>query len=391
MDLFAKRRQKHNINSATDPGIGLIAAERPKETPLFSPPPPPAEDRASYDRIRTAVPIVDAAIMKIIRLTGGFKLISSDPRCQKRLDAFLESVPVGITGNSIGFFADSFLDSLLTYGSAVAEIVIDTKARAISGLYIGDVTKLELIPGKSPLDRNYAVHSPDGKLTPVTHPERILYACLPGGKSILRGLAPLCGILTRIYECVGQNFDRAGNVRYAVTYRPSPDGTDIACAHDRAARIAREWSDGINSARYGRVKDFIAVGDVDIKVIGADGCMPDTEVPVRQLLEQILSKLSVPPFLLGLSWSTTERMSAQQADILTSELEYYRRVLTPVLTYIGDAYLCLLGSDATCTAEWDNINLQDEEALADARLKNAEAAETELRTERERNRTEETE
>lgn len=35
--------------------------------------------------------------------------------------------------------------------------------------------------------------------------------------------------------------------------------------------------------------------------------------------------------MLSLSWSSTERMSSQQADVLTSELEAYRRLLTPVI------------------------------------------------------------
>ncbi len=118
---------------------------------------------------------------------------------------------------------------------------------------------------------------------------------------------------------------------------------------------------------------------MDIKVIGAENQLFDTNVPVRQLLEQIVAKLSIPPFLLGLSWNTTERMSSQQADILTSELEYYRRLLTPVLREIGCAYLLSQGIDAECSVEWDNINLQDESALAEARLKNAQAAEIEAR------------
>ena len=33
-------------------------------------------------------------------------------------------------------------------------------------------------------------------------------------------------------------------------------------------------------------------------------------------LEQLVTKTGLPPFLLGLNWSTTERMSTQQADIL---------------------------------------------------------------------------
>ena len=186
------------------------------------------------------------------------------------------------------------------------------------------------------------------------------------------------GVLLRIYQCIGQNFDRAGNIRYAVTYKPKENG-DFAYSKERAMQIAKEWADGMNSSKYGHVKDFVAVGDIDIKVIGADNQLFDTNVPVRQILEQIVSKLSIPPFLLGLSWSTTERMSSQQADILTSELEYYRRLITPILCEIGDSYLCSVGADAVCSVEWENINLQDEESLAEARLKNAQAAEIEAR------------
>ena len=126
------------------------------------------------------------------------------------------------------------------------------------------------------------------------------------------------------------------------------------------------------SAR-GEVRDFISSGNVEIKVIGADSPLLDTEIPVRQLLEQIIAKLGIPPFLLGLSWSSTERMSQQQSDILTSELEYYRRILTPVIKKICTCFLRMNGSLGNVFVEWENINLQDEVELANARLVNAQA------------------
>ena len=157
------------------------------------------------------------------------------------------------------------------------------------------------------------------------------------------------------------------------------DPAEQAYAGDRARQIAKEWSEGMRAGAHGEVRDFICAGDVEIKVIGADNPLLDTEVPVRQLLEQLVAKLSIPPFLLGLNWSTTERMSAQQADLLTSELEYYRRLLTPVLIRIATAFLRLSGSDSRVTVEWSNINLQDETELAQARLHNAQAQEIEQR------------
>lgn len=332
-----------------------------------------------YDRLRYAVPVLDAAIMKIVRLTGGFRVICSDERYQEALDSFLEAVPVGLTGRSIGTFADNFLDSLLTYGSAVGEIVINDAENRIAGLWNGDISKIRVSSGNNPFARVFTVKNNDNSRKTVSHPERILYASLIGGHSLLRGLPALSSILMRIFECIGQNFDRAGNVRYAITYKPSSDSGDMVYSRERAQQIAREWADGMNSSRYGQVKDFVAVGDVDIKVIGAENQLFDTNVPVRQLLEQLIAKLSIPPFLLGLSWSSTERMSSQQADILTSELEYFRRLLTPVINDIGVAFLCSIGSDAVCRVEWDNINLQDESVLAETRLKNAQAMEIEMR------------
>lgn len=124
----------------------------------------------------------------------------------------------------------------------------------------------------------------------------------------------------------------------------------------------------------GEVRDFVAVGDVQIRVIGADNQYIDTQVPVRQLLEQIVAKTGLPPFLLGLSWSTTERMSRQQADILTTELESYRSILTPVAEKICRMVLDLAGIPGKAEILWDSISLQDETEEAGARYTNARAA-----------------
>ena len=373
MKLFRKRQ----VTKAARPE--LISAQRSGDRRLTLPPAIEPAEKELYDRLRYAVPVIDAALMKIIRLTGGFRVICSDETLQSSLDRFLENVPVGISGKSVSCFADNFLDSILTYGSAVGEIVTDSENQRIAGLWIGDVSAVRITPGADPFARNYSVRMPDGSMRRVARPENILFASLTGGRSLLRGLPALSSILLRIYECIGQNYDRAGNVRYAVTYKPPSGSDDFVYSRERAQQIAREWADGMSSARCGQVKDFVAVGDVDIKVIGADNQLFDTNVPVRQLLEQLIAKLSIPPFLLGLNWSSTERMSSQQADILTSELEYYRRLISPVLCSIAEAYLSSVGSDAECRVEWDNINLQDETSLAESRLKNAQAREIEMR------------
>ena len=339
-------------------------------------PPCPNQEWQLYDALRYAVPVVDAALRKIVRLTGGFHLETDDPDAQKLLDRFADNVPVNGAGISLQLFADQMLDSLLTYGNAVGEMLTDANGMPHALL----TAHPDVIRIRPHADGSCVMlrHLQDGSEHPLTAPERILFAALdpPAGAvygvSVLRGLPAVADILLRIYDCIGKNYTRAGNVRYAVTYQP--DGNAAAFAKEHAREIADAWQDGIRAAEYGEVQDFVAVGNVDIKVIGAENQLFDTNVPVRQLLEQIVSKLSIPPFLLGFSWATTERMSAQQADILTSELDYFRRILTPLLRKIGGALLRGAGFDCTPDVVWDTINLQDETELADARLKSAQAA-----------------
>ena len=163
------------------------------------------------------------------------------------------------------------------------------------------------------------------------------------------------------------NWERLGNVRFAVIYKPEGDGLDRAWAQERSQCLAREWSAAMQAGKQGSVRDFVAVGDVDIKVIGADNQVLDSEVPVRQILEQLIARTGIPPFLLGLSWSSTERMSAQQADMMTSEITAIRRGLAPVVERVCELWLRLHGYDEPVEVDWEDINLQDlvEEARAE--------------------------
>jgi hypothetical protein len=129
----------------------------------------------------------------------------------------------------------------------------------------------------------------------------------------------------------------------------------------------------MEESKNGTVRDFVAVGDVEIKVIGDTAPILDSQVPVRQILEQLIAKTGLPPFLLGLSWSTTERMSAQQADILTTELWALRRSVEPVIAKVCRTFLRLEGLDDRMEVIWDEISLQDMTEQARAELYKAQA------------------
>ena len=331
-------------------------------------------ERNLYKTLKDTVPVIDAAIYKIIRLMGDFEIKTGSDTLDTEINKFLKNIRVNACETGISSFLSCYLEQMLVYGTAVGEIVLDRKHKHISALYNASLDDVQLISDGNPLDIKICTQNSDGSLSPVKYPSLVLCnSIMPEpshiyGTSILKSLPFIGDILMKIFTAVGTNWDRVGNVRFAVSYKPNEN--ERAFSKDRAKTIAEEWSKAMKSTSP---KDFITVGDVSIKVIGAENQIPDSNIPVRQLLEQIVAKLSIPPFLLGFSWSTTERMSTQQADILTSELEYYRCILNSTIQKICDIYFRLNGIQTDFEIVWDNINLQDEVELARARLLNAQA------------------
>ena len=334
-----------------------------------------------YQELREAIPVLDAAVGKLVRLSGGFQAKCRNDAAQVRMEEFLRTVPCGRGQYGINNFLAGFLDSLLTYGRAVGEMVVaGGKLRAVCW---GDVNTLEIQVGANPLEMELWGPDERGMMRPLPYQHLLLFTTMnpepanPYGVSMFRGMPFLAEILMNIYQTIGTNWERAGNVRYSVICKGGEE-LDPAVAQERGKQVAQEWSRAMEAGKNGTVRDFVAVGDVEIKVIGGENPILDSEVPVRQILEQLVSKTGLPPFLLGLNWSTTERMSAQQADILTSELWAIRRTVQPTIEKICRTFLALEGLDNRVEIQWDDISLQDitEEAKAD--LYRAQAAKYEF-------------
>lgn len=337
------------------------------------------KEEAIYQQLREAVPVLDAAVGKLVRLSGGFSAVCKNPQAQKALDAFLKSMPCGYGQIGIDSFLSCYVDSLLTYGRAVGEMVV-SDGRVV-GLCWGDVTALDVCEGANPME--IVLWGPDsnGRMHPLPYPHLLLFTTLnpepkhPYGVSLFRGMPFLADILMKIYNTVGINWERAGNVRYSVVYK-NGENMDPATAQERVKHMAAEWSKAMEDSKNGTVRDFVAMGDVQIQVIGGEAPILDSQVPVRQILEQLVAKTGLPPFLLGLNWSTTERMSTQQADILTSEIWALRRTVEPALRKICRTFLAFEGLDDRVEILWNDISLQDitQEAQADLYRAQAEKA-----------------
>ena len=329
-----------------------------------------------YREVREAVPVLDAAVGKLIRLSGGIRVKCRSAAAQEKLNGFLQSVPCG--HGQVGFdsFLSGYMDSLLTYGRAVGEMVVS--GGKLQAVCWGDVTRLEVCEGENPLDMVICGPDSHGRMQPLPYQHLLVFTALhpepahPYGVSIFRGMPFLADILMKIYAAIGSNWERSGNVRYSVICKPGED-MDPVTVRERGEQMAKEWAKAMEDGKNGTVRDFVAVGDVQISVIGGEAPILNSEIPVRQLLEQLVAKTGLPPFLLGLNWSTTERMSTQQADILTSELWALRRTVEPAIKKICQMYLALEGLDNRVELCWDDISLQDITEQSKAELYRAQA------------------
>ena len=329
-----------------------------------------------YRELREALPVLDAAVGKMVRLCGGFQPKCRNPEAQERLETFLKTVPCGRGQVGMDSFLSGYLDSLLTYGRAVGEMVVaGGRLRAVCW---GDVTALEAQEGENPLETVLWGRDEHGLLRPLPYQHLLLFTTMnpepahPYGVSLFRGMPFLAEILVKIYNTIGINWEHAGNIRYSVVCKGG-ENLDPTVAQERGRQVAQQWARAMEDSKNGTVRDFVAVGDVEIKVIGGEAPILDSQIPVRQILEQLVAKTGLPPFLLGLSWSTTERMSVQQADLLTSELWALRRMVEPAMEKVCRTFLALEGLDDRFQIIWDDISLQDITQEAQAQLYQAQA------------------
>ena len=358
----------------TAAGCATQLRSRPEGAFLLGQGQTPLGEAQMYRAMREAVPILDAAIGKLVRLTGGFTAACADKQAERELRKFLLTAPIGRGQYGVECFLEAYLDSLLTYGRAIGEMVV-SQGKLVAVCW-GDVTRVHVQQSDSPLELTLGTYE-KGQFRAFPQQKLLLFSTWnpdaenPYGASLLRSMPFLTDVLMKIYKTIGINWERAGNVRYSVVYRPKDERAESSAA---AEQMAREWTAAMQDGRSGAVRDFVAVGDVEIKVIGADGKILDSETPVRQILEQLVAKTGLPPFMLGLSWASTERMSKQQADLLTSELWAIRRCVQPVLQRICGMWLRLNGYGCEAEIVWDDISLQDivEEARAELYRQQAE-------------------
>ena len=198
--------------------------------PAFPGLPLGAGERQLYKALRESVPIIDAALYKLRRLLGDFTVTCRDPAAQAGLEDFLAKVQVNAAGAGIGEFVGVYFEDLLTYGNAVGEMVL--QGEHIGALYNAGLDQLDL-EEDGPLGVKVYARDAQGRRE-CPYPQLLLVSALnpeagrPWGVSVLRGLPFVSQVLLQVYHTLGVNWERLGNVKFAVTCKPDGLGGMLA-------------------------------------------------------------------------------------------------------------------------------------------------------------------
>lgn len=345
---------------------------------------PDPVDLALYDALVAGIPFLDVALRKLARMIVPFEVTCDNEATKEALEDWLGGVRVGYLNTGFMGFARRHVRQVLQYGKSAGEIALTESRRDIAGLFVVDAKSVRLVPRNGPDGRieDLLLGQVDKYGTINTFPQQDLFvytsfngeADNPHGISILRSVPFLSDIVLRMENALRQKWQRHGAPSFLVQYE-APESAPESTLGEARASMTNEWVDGMR-ARWDNegIIDFFGAtpGKISVQAI-SDGQELQFVEPFRALMEQIVSVTELAPFMLGLQWSTTERLSQQQADAIIGCVDDYRTELEPDFLHILNWAQRMMGLAGTVGLEWADVNLQDRVETARADLVEAQA------------------
>lgn len=384
---FGGKAASKPAETATPPPVA--ASTRTYADPWgFQPEIPAPVDYAIYDAVVQAIPFLDVALRKLTRMVSGFEVTSDNEATAATLNEWLKIVPVNSIFKGFQSFAQPHIRQCLQYGKSAGEIALTESKREIGGLFVIGTQQLCLIPDKETGGIILGERNMLGQVVPYEAQDLFVYSAWgkegdsPHGSSLLRSVPWIADIVLRMELAIRQKWQRHGAPSFLVAYEAVsnvaiPDATLTAIKN----ALAAEWEKAMKARWRGEgIVDFFMASQGKVSATPIDSSSElNFQEPYRALVEQIVSTTELAPFMLGLQWSTTERLSQQQADAIIGCVGAMREELEPDFLHILGWQQRLSNLRGTIGVKWADVNLQDRTETATADLTNAQAQK--LRTE----------
>ena len=368
-----------------------------------------------YEALRESISIIDVGIHRLVTLDGIVRFRGKDKKLVQELEDWASEVQVNDMQKGLQSFINNFSNETYEQGFSISEFVVTPS--------MDDIVRLNVADSKDILFRRAADGTLEVWYRGRSHPaktrnwddlmeavlsnslsaqevasrlnahgytqlttDNLLYYSIdnenhnPYGTSMLRSTEFVSKVLLTIENSVLNTWDRFGDPSYCVKYKTSRRDLGEETLEGRRKKIEQTFQEVIKSKRAGRSGDFIAALDKDsdilIEIIGHDNQVLEVEAPARFIVEQIVARFKLPPWLLGLHWSTTERLAKFEAEILLQEAKTRAANKLPVVERLIRTLLKLRGVNWK-RGDWEVYfefpNLHDLVAQAQARFLNAQA------------------
>jgi len=361
-----------------------------------------------YEAIREAVPVVDAAINRLVTLDGIVRVEGDNETLVSGIEDWMFNVQVGDMQHGFQAFYAGQGNELYEQGFSIGEAVLNSAKNTVARLNVADskgVYFRRVEPGK--LDVYYRDPAPVRNRNDGTdNVERVLRnnyqttvdlqayldksgfvklrsdsivyaglnneACNAYGVSLLRSMEFVTKILLTIDNATLQTWQRFGSPSFDVQYK-----TKSKISAEELEKRRKTISDNLKAAMDvkgdGNTTDLItALGINDelvINVLGAGGDVLEIEQSAKHILEQIVAKTGLPPWILGYVWGTAERLALKQAELLLQESKTRFELRRPGLEKIVAMHLRASGVTWN-KGDWKLVqelpNMQDILAMAQA-------------------------
>lgn len=326
---------------------------------------PQDENLRILAELRRQIPLLDRAV-KLLKALVGVPTVEAEPDVKADLEEWMETVSANRVQTGFSNWLSTWLDDLLVYGRAHSEIILTNRRDDVHAV-------TELHPGtiflRPQMDRYHVdvVQQQQGGEPVLLNPATMLNAYHeirednPNGTSLFYSLPFVAQVYVGILRATGQVWERFGNPTMHVNVEfpegfNDPTGT---LTKSIISGMRTDFESAMKSRAEGKVKDFFSAGTVAVTVVGAAGEALEIEEPERALLQQIVAATGLPPFLFGIQWATTERMSTVQASLLTETVQALRACVKSEILYLLQTRQRLSGGSDQFELAWPEVSLID--------------------------------